>query len=34
MTTAVAVGVYVALQLHYLTLDLIVVLPAALRLFR
>jgi len=30
MASAVGVGVYVALQLHYVTLDLIVVLPAAL----
>ena len=33
-TSAVAVGAYLALQAHYLTLDLIVVLPAVLRLWR
>ena len=34
LASAVAVGVYVGLTLYYLTLDAIVVLPAALRLLR
>jgi len=33
MASAIAVGVYVALHAHYATLDLIVILPAVMRLW-